>query len=95
MRPDSAEQATLASQEPPPGAPEAEQVVQDAHALAAEFESLCFEFTSPDHAREYGTDWDRESAGACGSNDAENQNAPKKGSLRVFAQQVRRRPYMP
>ena len=89
MRPDSGEQATLASHDAHAATPEPEQVTQEAHALAAEFEALCVEFTSPDHAREYGTDWDREAGGASTSSDSENQGAPKKGSLRVFAQQAR------
>jgi hypothetical protein len=88
MRQDEGECATLATHEVYSPYAVAEKVIQEAHRLAAEFENLCFEFTSPEYAQEYGTDYSLAKSGAAPCHDDENISAPKKGSLRVFAQQV-------
>jgi hypothetical protein len=66
-------------------------VIADVAAVAVDFEKLCCDFACPEHARVYGTDFHRdEVALALRGDDLENcSSAPKKGSLRVFAQQVR------
>jgi hypothetical protein len=70
---------------------DAEAVISDAAALAADFERLCTEFTCPEQAKAYGTDYHRqgEEDGLAQCSHSENTSSiPKKGSLRVFAQQV-------
>lgn len=70
---------------------DAEAVISDAAALAADFERLCAEFTCPEQAKAYGTDYHRqgEEDGSAQCSHSENASSiPKKGSLRVFAQQV-------
>jgi hypothetical protein len=89
MRQDEGERATLASHDAYSPYAVAERVIQEAHSLAAEFENLCFEFTSPEYAQEYGTDYSLAKMGGSPCHDDENNSGPKKGSLRVFAQQVR------
>jgi hypothetical protein len=65
--------------------------LSNAVALAQELESLCAEFTSPEHAREYGSDFMKAPSPEAlinGPQDEETSKAPRRGSLRVFAQQV-------
>lgn len=69
---------------------DAEAVVANVGALVADFERLCAEFTCPEQARMYGSDSDRnaDERHKADCSNSENMNNPKKGSLRVFAQQV-------
>ena len=58
--------------------------------MAADFERLCAEFACPEQAKAYGSDYHRQDgdAGAQIGHIESASIAPKKGSLRVFAQQV-------
>jgi hypothetical protein len=76
-------------------AADAARAAEEASALAREFEDLCFEFTSPAQAREYGTDHLKSCdetfvQAALGGESGVNKGQPgqKRGSLRIFAQQV-------
>jgi hypothetical protein len=70
---------------------DASVVMADVAAVAADFEKLCCDFACPEHARVYGTDFHRDEAALAlrGEGLDDCSTAPKKGSLRVFAQQVR------
>ena len=72
------------------GGIDVQQVFADSATLAAQFDKLCSDFACPEQARVYGTNYDvmqDSSTSPCGYVDSGNA-APRKGSLRVFAQQV-------